>query len=146
MPDITRTAESVWEGTLTEGSGLVSVGTGVVKDLPVSWSARVEDPGGKTSPEELIAAAHASCYSMAFSLALTEAGHPPTRLRVSSTVTAVLSSDGLKVAKSHLTVRGIVPGLQNDEFAELARTGDAGCPVSNALRGNLEITIDAALE
>jgi osmotically inducible protein OsmC len=83
---------------------------------------------------------------MAFSLALTQAGHPPTSLRVSATVTATLGADGLKVAKSHLTVRGVVPGVDNTQFAELARTGDAGCPVGNALRGNVEITIDAALE
>jgi osmotically inducible protein OsmC len=146
MPDNTRQAHVVWDGTLTEGSGSLSVDTGVLRDVPVSWGARTVAPEGKTSPEELIAAAHASCYAMALSNTLAEGGHPPAQLRVSAAVTAVLSSDGLKVTRSALTVRGNVPGLDPSEFAEWARKGDEGCPVSNALRGNVEITIDATLE
>jgi lipoyl-dependent peroxiredoxin len=145
MPDITREAEAVWDGTLTEGSGALSVATGVLRGVPVSWSARTESPEGKTSPEELIAAAHASCYAMALSNALTTGGHPPTQLRVSAAVTAVLA-DGLTVTKSALSVRGKVPGLDAAGFAEWARKGEAECPVSNALRGNVEITVDATLE
>jgi osmotically inducible protein OsmC len=146
MPEIKRHAEVTWNGTLAQGNGTLSSGSGVLASVPVTWAARTEAPSGVTSPEELIAAAHASCYAMAFSHALTEGGHPPTRLRVTAEVSAFLGEGGLKVTKSALTVRGAVPGLDDAAFQDWARKGEEGCPISNALRGNLEITIDAALE
>jgi osmotically inducible protein OsmC len=147
MADITRRADVVWEGGLADGSGHFNVGSGVFREQPVTWASRVEAPGGKTSPEELIAAAHASCYAMAFSHTLGEAGHPPERLQVSSVVTfAPLPAGGFKVAMSELTVRGRVAGLDATRFEQLARDGEAGCPISNALRGNVEIALTAELE
>ena len=149
MPDIIRRADVTWEGNLTEGSGTFTTGSGVMRDVPVSWPARTDAsaPGGKTSPEELIAAAHASCYAMAFSNVLNRAGHPPLRLQVSSAVTfAPRPEGGFRIASSALTVRGSVPGVDQAQFAELAKQGEAGCPVSNALRGNVDITVDATLE
>jgi len=147
VADITRRADVIWEGNLLQGKGSFSTRSGALKDQPVSWPARVEAPGGKTSPEELIAAAHASCYAMAFSHTLAEAGSPPERLEVSSVVTfAPLPQGGFKVAKSALTVHGTVPGLTQVKFASLAKDGEAGCPVSNALRNNVEITVEATLQ
>ena len=142
MADITRRAEVVWDGNLFEGSGEFSVGSGSISEMAVSWAARTEDPAGRTSPEELIAAAHASCYAMALSNTLAKGGHPPERL----TVTAVVTFDPPKVTKSALTVQGSVSGLDQAAFADFARQGEEGCPVSNALRGNVEITVDATLE
>lgn len=147
MTDITRRADVVWDGNLLEGNGSFSVGSGVMSDVAVSWPSRVEAPDGKTSPEELMAAAHASCYAMALSATLTRAEHPPERLNVSAVVTFVPRDEGgYRVASSSLSVRGQVPGLDNDGFAELARQGEEGCPVSNALRDNIEITVEATLE
>ena len=147
MADITRSAEAVWSGTLLEGSGTFTVGTGAIPQQAVSWAARTEAPGGKTSPEELIAAAHASCYAMAFSGVLAGDKHPPEQLRVSSVVTfAPKAGGGFHIASSALTVRGRVPGLDQRRFEELAREGEAGCPVSNALRDNVAITVQATLE
>ena len=149
MP-ITRRADVTWEGNLTEGSGMItSTGSGAIQAQGVTWAARTEEaaPGNKTSPEELIAAAHASCYAMAFSNVLNSAGHPPQRLQVSAVVTfAPKPGGGVRIASSALTVRGSVPGVDQAQFAELAKQGEAGCPVSNALRGNVDITVDAALE
>ena len=146
MADITRGAEVVWNGSLAEGNGLLSLGTGILSGAPVSWPARTEAPEGKTSPEELIAGAHASCYAMALAHELAQGGHPPESLRVSAKVTANLSTEGLRVTKSALTVRGRVPGIEASEFPEWAHKGEQACPVSNALRGNVEISVDAALE
>ncbi len=147
MADITRRADVVWDGNLLEGAGTFSLGSGAMSDVPVSWPSRVEAPGGKTSPEELIAAAHASCYAMALSATLGRADHPPQRLNVSAVVTfAPLDGGGFRVASSALSVRGRVTGLDGERFADLAREGEAGCPVSNALRGNVEITVAATLE
>ncbi len=147
MADIERRADVTWTGGLRDGSGTFNVGSGAIPEQAVSWPARTEEPGGKTSPEELIAAAHASCYAMAFSGALGRAGLEPEELQVTSVVTfAPKEGGGFRVAKSALSVRGRVPGVDADRFAELAREGEAGCPVSNALRGNVEITVDASLE
>ena len=145
---IERKAEVVWQGDLASGSGTVTnVTSGAFKDLAVSWPARTEAPGGKTSPEELIAAAHAACYAMAFSHALSSAGHTPERLNVSATVVfSPKSGGGFYVSDSRLVVRGRVPGLDQARFAELARQGEQGCPVSNALRNNVQIHLDATLE
>jgi lipoyl-dependent peroxiredoxin len=146
MAGFERRAEVVWEGALTTGSGTVTAGTGALGELPVTWAARVERPEGATSPEELIAAAHASCYAMAFSNTLNEAGNPPERLHVTAVVSAELGDEGLAVTGSELSVVGRVPGMDAGEFERLADEGDRSCPVSNALRGNLDIRVNATLE
>ena len=144
MANAERTATTVWEGSLARGSGVLSLKSGATPDLPVTWASRTERSDGKTSPEELIAAAHASCFSMALSHGLSEGGNPPDRLEVSATVTLSLD-DGPKVSSSHLTVRGVVPGIDADGFAAAAQGAAENCPISGALKGNLEITVDAQL-
>jgi osmotically inducible protein OsmC len=137
-----RNAEVVWDGDLASGSGTVEPGSGAFGALPISWASRTEEPAGQTSPEELIAAAHAGCYAMALSHTLAEAGNPPQRLEVS----AVTSFEpGKGVVSSNLTVRGRVPGLDAAGFEDAAREGEQNCPVSNALRGNVEIGLHASL-
>jgi lipoyl-dependent peroxiredoxin len=139
-----RRAEVVWEGSLMEGSGTITkVGSGALPELPVTWAARAESPDGKTSPEELIAAAHASCFSMALSGALAKAGNAPERLETSATVTFV---PGTGITKSALTVTGRVPGLDAAAFQEAAEGAKEGCPVSGALKGNVELSVAARLE
>ncbi len=146
MAGFEREAQAVWEGGLATGSGRVTAGSGAVSDLAVSWGARVERPDGMTSPEELIAEAHAACYAMALSNVLGEAGSPPERLTVRAIVSAELGDEGLAIKTSELSVVGRVPGVSADEFARLAEEADRGCPVSNALRGSLEIRVRAELE
>ena len=143
-----RRADAIWEGDLLSGSGTItSVTSGVIGDLPVSWAARTEQPGGKTSPEELLAAAHAACYAMAFSNTLARDGTPPERLQVSANVGFhPKPGGGFEVTFSHLTVRGRVAGMDQAAFEAAARKGEQGCPISNALRNNVEITVDATLE
>ena len=143
-----RRAEVTWTGgDLATGSGVVSaVSSNSFSDLPVSWAARTEAPGGKTSPEELIAAAHASCYAMAFSAGLGRNGTPPERLAVSADVTFDKLDAGWRVVSSALTVRGRVPGITNEAFVALAEAAKDGCPVSQALQGNVALSVDAALE
>ena len=138
-----RNAEVTWNGGLLDGRGRIeSVGSGAFGPLDVSWASRAEEPAGRTSPEELIAAAHASCFSMALSLTLAEAGTPPEELRTSATVT-FQPGDG--ITKGALTVRGRVPGIDEDGFRQAAEGAKANCPVSQALTGVPEITLDAAL-
>lgn len=139
-----RRASVTWDGDLMGGSGTIDeVGSGAFGPLDVSWPARSEEQsGGKTSPEELIAAAHASCFSMALAGALARAGTPPERLQTSATVTFV---PGTGITKSALTVRGTVPGLDADGFAAAAEGAKQNCPVSQALAGVPEITLDASL-
>lgn len=142
-----REATAVWEGGLMGGSGMVDVGSGAFPNQPVTWAARTEEPAGKTSPEELIAAAHAACYAMAFSYTLQNAGHAPERLAVTAKVGfGPKPGGGMQVTHSNLTVRGKVSGIDQARFAELARQGEQSCPVSNALRNNVEINLDATLE
>jgi osmotically inducible protein OsmC len=143
----TRTAEVAWEGDLITGSGTITrVGSAAFGPLPVSWAARTEAPGGKTSPEELLAAAHASCFAMALSADLARAGTPPESLAVSAAVTFDKRDDGWRVRTSAITVRGRVPGATADSFAEIADGTRTGCPISKALIGNVELTIEASLE
>ncbi len=143
---ITRHAEVTWNGDLVSGNGTVNyVSSGALSRLPVSWAARTEEHNGKTSPEELIAAAHASCFSMAFSSGLAKNGTPATRLDVKAVVTFDKTDAGWKIAKSDLTVRGSVPGIDAGKFAELANAAKDGCPVSQALKGNVDLAVDAAL-
>jgi osmotically inducible protein OsmC len=139
-----RRAEVVWQGSLIDGSGtIVSTSSGAIGEQPVSWAARSEDAtGGKTSPEELIAAAHASCLSMALSAGLAKAGTPPEELRTSATVTF---QPGEGITKIALAVEGRVPDLDEAGFEEAAETAKANCPVSKALAGVPEITLQARL-
>ena len=139
-----RRAEVTWSGDLMSGSGTIDkVGTGAFGPLDVSWPARTEDPeAGKTSPEELIAAAHASCFSMSLAHGLAQGGNPPERLSTSATVTFV---PGTGITKIVLAVRGAVPGLDDAGFREAAEVAKANCPVSKALAGVGEIALDAAL-
>lgn len=146
MPAVRR-AEASWNGPLSTGSGTVSaISSGAFTDLPVSWSARTESSDGLTSPEELVAAAHAACFSMAFSGALVRAGAAPERLDVSAEVTFDRLEAGWRVVSSALTVRARVPGISQAEFDAAAEQSRTGCPISRALSGNVEITLDATLE
>ena len=138
-----RRADATWEGDLTSGSGVVSANTSqLFTDLPVSWASRTAAPGGRTSPEELLAAAHAACFSMALSHGLAQDGHAPERLETSATVTFV---PGTGITKSALTVTGSVPGLDEDGFRQAAEQAKENCPVSSALKGNVELELDARL-
>jgi osmotically inducible protein OsmC len=140
-------ASAVWEGNLVEGSGHVSAASGLFTDAPVTWAARTSRPDPKTSPEELIAAAHAACYAMAFSHTLAEAGSPAERLAVDAVCHFTpIESGGFAVSRMDLDVHGSVPGIDQDAFERLAREGEHGCPVSNALRGNVEIELTATLD
>ncbi len=138
-----RTAEVTWRGSLLEGEGTIErVGSGVFGPLDVTWASRAEEPAGRTSPEELIAAAHASCFSMALSNGLAQAGTPPELLQTSATVSFV---PGTGITKSALTVRASVPGMDEATFRQAAEDAKANCPVSKALAAVPEITLDAAL-
>jgi osmotically inducible protein OsmC len=139
-----RSAQVTWQGDLMSGSGEIhEVPSGSFGPLQVSWESRTEEPGGKTSPEELIAAAHASCFSMALSAGLAKAGHVPDQLDTSATVTFV---PGTGITKSALTVVGSVPGMDEAAFKAAAEQAKDGCPVSAALKGNIELTLDARLQ
>ena len=140
-----RRASVTWKGDLRSGSGTIDeVGSGAFGPLDVSWDARSdESPGGKTSPEELIAAAHASCFSMALANGLAKAGNPPERLETSAVVTFV---PGTWITKSALSVKAAVPGLDAEAFHAAAEDARKNCPVSQALAGVPEITLDASLD
>ena len=140
-----RRAEVTWNGDLLSGSGTIDrVGSGSFAGLEVTWAARTEDEsGGMTSPEELLAAAHASCFSMAFASGLAKAGTPPDRLQTSARVTFV---PGTGITEIALEVRGRVPGLDEDGFRAAAEDAKNGCPVSKALAAVPEITVEATLE
>ena len=139
-----RRAEVTWRGGLMDGAGTITATTsGAIGEQPVSWAARSEDTtGGKTSPEELIAAAHASCFSMALSAGLAKAGTPPDELTTSATVTF---QPGEGIVRGALVVRGTVPGIDPEGFRKVADTAKANCPVSKALTGIPEITLHAEL-
>ncbi|HYG72369.1 MAG TPA: OsmC family peroxiredoxin [Actinomycetota bacterium] len=143
----TRTATVTWTGSLADGSGTVSSGTSQwFTDLPVSWASRTEDPEGRTSPEELLAAAHASCFAMALSGALARAGTPPDHLHVSAEVTFDKVGDKWSVTRSKLDVIGVVPGLDEDGFEGAAQGAKDGCPISRALAGNVELSVTSTVE
>jgi len=138
-----RTANVSWRGSLMDGEGTIdSVESGAFGPLDVTWASRAEDPDGRTSPEELIAAAHAACFSMALSHGLAQAGTPADTLETSATVTFV---PGTGITAIALRVRGTVPGTDEAAFAQAAEAAKVGCPVSKALTGVPEITLDAAL-
>jgi osmotically inducible protein OsmC len=143
-----REANVVWTGDLMSGSGVTSAGSsGTFRDLPVSWASRTEAPNGQTSPEELIAAAHASCFAMALSAALARGKTPPERLEVRAAVTfAKKDGGGFGIQSSALTVRGRVPNLDAAGFQQAAEGAKDGCPVSQALKGNVDLSVVASLE
>ena len=143
-----RRADVSWTGDLATGKGNVSASSSsVFKGLEVSWARRSEaDAQGKTSPEELLAAAHASCYAMALSAGLGTAGSPPQSLEVSATVTFDRVGGGFKVVSSALEVRGRVPNMDEATFVKAAEAAKDGCPISAALKGNVDLSVKATLE
>lgn len=144
---VIRRATVKWIGDLASGSGQLSAGTsGAFSTLPVTWASRTERADGKTSPEELLAAAHASCFSMAFSSELAKAGSPPEHLNVTAEITADRVDGKLTVLSSKLIVRGRAAGLDGEKFRALAEQAKAGCPISRAIAGNVALSVDAALE
>ncbi|MDA4130729.1 MAG: OsmC family peroxiredoxin [Thaumarchaeota archaeon] len=141
-----RKAEVVWEGDLLKGNGVVKLNSGGLPEFPVTWASRVEQPGGKTSPEELLAAAQASCFAMALSATLARNRTPPQRLHITAVCTLDKVGDANKVTSMQISVAGNVPGIDQQQFDELAKKAENGCPISNAIRGNVEITLSARLE
>lgn len=142
-----RRGEANWSGDLLAGGGAVSAATsGVFADLAITWRARAEAAEGKTSPEELLAAAHAACYSMAVSNELAKAGHAPDRVAVAVEVTADKRESGWTVLTSHISLRATVKGCDEATFQEKAQAAKVGCPISRAIAGSVEITLDATLE
>jgi lipoyl-dependent peroxiredoxin len=140
------TAYATWEHDLLKGMGTVRPDSGAFDALPVTWAARAEQHNGKTSPEELLAAAHASCYAMALSAGLARQQKPADRLSVTATATFDKVGDGWKVTTMDLSVSGKVPGLTSGQFEEAAKAAKEGCPISGALRGNVQINLSAKLE
>src|SRR5208282_267666 len=141
-----RTATAVWENDLVHGHGTVKGTSGGLGEMAVSWSARTEASGGKTSPEELLAAAHAACFSMALSGGLGRMQKPPERLSVSATATFDKVGDAWKVTTMELEVSGKVPGISAPDFQLAAQAAGQGCPISGALQGNVLISVHARLE
>lgn len=138
------TAHARWNGALTTGTGTVSTDSPALDATPLTWKARIGEEAG-TTPEELLAAAHAACYSMAFSNELTSAGHQPEHLNVDATFTFGPIEGGVAIHGITLTVEGVVPGIDEATFLTIADGAKVGCPVSKAFAGNLPITLDARL-
>jgi lipoyl-dependent peroxiredoxin len=136
-------ATTIWEGSLASGHGTTSVASAAIPEVEVTWTARTERTAGTTSPEELLAAAHASCYCMALSHELSEAGNPPERLEATATVSFV-AGEGVK--SSRIAVGGRVPEIDQAGFEQAASAAGEGCPISAALKGNVEVAVEAALE
>ncbi len=144
---VVSSATATWQGDLTSGTGEVSSNSSEhLRSLPVTWGARTEDPQGRTTPEELLAAAHASCFSMAFSNGLAKAGTMAERLEVTAEITFDKAEGGWGVKSSHITVRGTVPGADAAAFRQAAEAAKDGCPISKALAGNVELSVEATLE
>jgi osmotically inducible protein OsmC len=142
-----RQADANWSGDLLSGGGAVSASTsGIFNNQAITWRARTEASEGKTSPEELLAAAHAACYSMALSHELSQAGFAPERVDVSVVVSADKTDSGWTVLSSAITVRAKVPGADEATFQEKAKAAKGGCPISKAISDSVEITLDATLE
>ena len=141
-----RTADVTWTGDLLTGGGTIDyVSSGVFSRMPVSWAARTGPHNGKTSPEELLAAAHASCFSMAFSARLAKNGTPATTLKVQAAISFDNASGGWKFTTSRITVVGDVPGIDLETFRTIAEDAKENCPISIALKGNVELVVDASL-
>lgn len=142
----TRHASATWSGNLTEGSGMLQyISSGAFSRMPITWGSRTEAHEGRTSPEELLAAAHASCFSMAFANLLAKNGTVAERLDVRVDVTADKREAGWTVLSSAIKVTGVVPGIDAEAFARVANTAKDGCPISRALAGNVELSVDATL-
>ena len=140
-----RTAEVVWNGDLRSGSGRMATGSGALKELPYSFATRFENEPG-TNPEELIAAAHAACFSMAFAATLGDKGYAPESIKTHATCTvSPQQGGGFRITKMRLVTRGQVPGIDQATFGRIAVEAEKGCPVSNALRGGPEIELEATL-
>lgn len=146
MPLARRRAEIEWTGTLEEGRGGFTVGSWMLGEIPVSWASRTSPAESSTSPEELIAAAHASCYAMALSIVLNGRGTPSERLRVSAECTLDEVDEGFRITTIDLDVQGRVPDLDGEGFQSAAEEAHRICPVSNALQGNVQINVSAGLE
>ena len=143
----TRQADATWGGDLATGKGTVSASSsGAFSALATTWASRIESAEGRTSPEELLAAAHASCFSMAFGNELFKRGFTADRLAVTANVTLDLTEAGRRVISSALTVLGVVPGIDGETFAEIAEVAKNGCPISNALKGNVTLSVEPTLE
>lgn len=140
MASIERTATSVWKGDLKSGNGVINATSGVLQSTPFTFATRFENAKG-TNPEELIAAAHAACFSMAFANYLSGKGHVPDSIQTKATITL----DGTSITKMHLETVGVVPGIDAAQFAALAEEAEKACPVSNLLRSGLEISLSAIL-
>jgi lipoyl-dependent peroxiredoxin len=142
---VERSAKATWEGDLMGGSGEVSTESGVVQSATVKWSSRAEQADENTSPEELIAAAHATCVSMALAHGLAQGGTPAKRLESEATATFDRAGEGFRLTTMRLSISGEVDGLDEEEFRRAAEEAKENCPVSQALKGNVEVTVDAAL-
>ena len=142
---VERTANAVWEGDLMGGSGTVSTESGVIQNATVKWSSRADQADENTSPEELIAAAHATCVSMALAHGLAQSGTPPQRLETQATATFEQVGDAFRMTTMRLTIRGQVDGVDEETFRQAAEGAKENCPVSQALKDNVEISVDAAL-
>ena len=147
MPRIVREAAVSWEGTIARGAGVVSASSSGAFDLPVTIASRVGDPEGKTSPEELLAAAHATCYTTSLGGELARAGTPPQRLHVHCTITMdEVEGIGHRIVASHIVAAGSVPGIADEEFARIAAVADAGCSMAALVRASAAVTVEANLE
>ncbi len=144
MPEIRRNADATWKGDLKGGAGIINTHSGVLAQTPYSFATRFEDKLG-TNPEELIAAAHAACYSMAFAGTLAQKGHTPESVTTKATCSVEPSGGGFKITRMRLKVTGVVPGLDDETFRAIAEEADKGCPVSNLLRSCLTIELEAGL-
>jgi lipoyl-dependent peroxiredoxin len=140
-----RTAQATWEGSVTDGKGTITAESGAV-DAASSLAMRTEDGVSATNPEELIAGAHAGCYSMMLSALLTQAGNPPERIDTTARIHLAVSESGLRITKSELTTRARVPGIDDTTFQKVAQEAKSACPVSVALAGLDAITLQATLE
>lgn len=146
MADIVREATAIWKGSLQKGQGATSTGSGALSDAPYSFPSRFESGQG-TNPEELVASAHASCFSMALSMVLGQQGHEPEEIRTRAQLTLVQTGDGFKISKVHLETHGRVPNISDDEFQSAAEAAKENCPVSMLLKPGLdELTLAAGLE
>jgi osmotically inducible protein OsmC len=147
VPRIVREADIVWEGTTARGAGVVEAASSGAFQLPVTIASRVGDPDGKTSPEELVAAAHAACYVTSLGSELARAGTPPERMQVHCTITMdEVEGVGHRIVASEIAATGIVPGCDAASFAQAAEAADQGCPISGLIRASATVTIDARLE
>jgi osmotically inducible protein OsmC len=147
MPRIVREADVVWEGTIARGAGTISAASSGSFSVPYSNASRIADPEGKTSPEELLAAAHAGCFAMSLGSELARAGTPPERLDVRCTITMdEVEGRGHQIVHSAISARAVAPGADREGFERLVVEADEGCPLSALIRASAEVSVDARLE